>query len=177
MNTSGFDNLVKIHGPTPADRWILVDTATQILSLNQRDRTLTSWPVSTAKNGCGNTQGSFQTPTGVHRIAEKIGADSDPNTIFKGRVDTGCQAPVLNEPRSLDDDYVTSRILWLAGVEEGKNLGEGISSYDRFIYIHGTPEEGLIGTPASHGCIRMRNRDVIDLFEQVDVGTLVLIQE
>jgi hypothetical protein len=122
-------------------------------------------------------QDSLKTPTGMHRIAEKIGSDSDINTIFKGRVDTHCQATVVHEPHSQDEDLITSRILWLTGIEEGKNLGEGISSYERYIYIHGTPEEGLIGKPVSHGCIRMRNQDVIELFDQVDVDTLVLIQE
>lgn len=155
----------------------MVDVDKQSLSLKKEEHILSTWPVSTARNGCGNTEGSLKTPTGAHRIAEKIGANSEINTIFKGRVDTCCQSTVISEPQSLEEDLITSRILWLEGIEADKNLGEGISSYDRYIYIHGTPEEGLIGTPVSHGCIRMCNQDVIDLFNQVDVGTLVLIQE
>jgi len=92
-----------------------------------------------------------------------------------GRVFYGQIATLYNDKTKSKTDDVTSRIFWLEGLEIGKNKGEGIDSYKRYIYIHGTSEEGRLGEPASHGCIRMKNKEVIDLYKLIEVGTLVLI--
>jgi hypothetical protein len=155
---------------------IIIDVKQQCLSLYEHDQCLQTWPVSTSSLGCGNDKDSFKTPLGAHRIAEKIGAGSQANTIFKAREDTGCLANIIHQACSSGEDQITSRILWLKGVEAGKNLNGDVDTQQRYIYIHGTPEEGLIGQPVSHGCIRMRNKDVIELFEQVETETLVYIQ-
>ena len=99
------------------------------------------------------------------------------NAILKGRVYTGKQAKIISEPVTTDIDLVTTRILRLSGLESGYNKGGNVDSFNRFIYIHGTPEEGLIGQPASHGCIRMYNKDVVELFELVPAGIKVLIEK
>ncbi|MFQ6092176.1 MAG: L,D-transpeptidase family protein, partial [bacterium] len=101
----------------------------------------------------------------------KIGA------IFKSGLNTGEIAKIYTDSTDVQEDLITSRIMWLEGLEAGINKGRDIDSYDRRIYIHGTPEEGLIGVPVSHGCIRMRNKDVIELFDLVSKGTLVEIQK
>jgi len=176
MNNTSCKSLVAEFGPSPSGRIILVDVPQQSLSLYEHDQCLQSWPVSTASRGCGNDRDSLKTPLGAHRIAEKIGAGCQAHTIFKAREDTGCLADVIMQAHSGDEDLITSRILWLKGIEAGKNLNGDVDTQQRYIYIHGTPEEGLIGQPVSHGCIRMRNRDVIELFELVEVETLVFIK-
>ena len=95
--------------------------------------------------------------------------------ILKGRKYTGKTADIITEKKSVDSDDVTTRIMWLDGLDEGKNKGGKVDSYTRYIYIHGTPEEGLLGTPASHGCIRMYNKQVKDLYDQASIGLHVLI--
>jgi len=168
--------LTQQFGPSPRGLVINVDITQQHLSLHDASHCIKTWPVSTAKNGAGNQQDSFQTPTGTHCIAEKIG-DGDPAcSLFVGRQNTGQIATIINDAVAADKDMISSRILWLQGLQAGINKGGDVDSHDRYIYIHGTPEEGLIGTPASHGCIRMRNADVIELFDLVDSGTLVHIQ-
>lgn len=142
-----------------------------------QDEVLFEYPVSTASLGVGNQNGSFKTPLGKHIIAQKIGADCAVNEVFIGRVPQGVFEELQAEEKLLTDDVITSRILWLRGIEPGVNSGEGIDSYLRYIYIHGTTEEDKIGSPASHGCVRMRNKDVIELFNRVDEGCSVLIQE
>lgn len=155
--------------------WLLVNVAQQRLFMCQGEQVLTSFPVSTARRGVGNLKDSYQTPHGWHRIAEKIGADCAPNEILKARQATGCMAEVVTQPISTAQDCITSRILWLSGLEVGVNQNGNVDSYERYIYIHGTHEEGLIGQPASIGCVRMNNADIIELFEQVPEGTLVFI--
>jgi lipoprotein-anchoring transpeptidase ErfK/SrfK len=158
---------------TPPEKRIVVDISRQRLDLYYDDKVTHSYPVSTSKYGIGNRAGSGRTPLGKHIIADKIGAGARPWTVFKARANTGRIA----EPMDNDaDDLVTTRILWLKGLEAGKNKGSGIDSYRRYIYIHGTAEEHLIGRPASHGCIRMYNNDVIKLFNLVEEGTPVDIQ-
>jgi len=144
---------------------------------DDEEKVLFEYPVSTSSFGMGNKNGSFMTPLGEHSIAQKIGADCARNEVFVGRVPQGVLEDLRREGHELPEDIITSRILWLQGTEPGVNHGEGIDSYHRYIYIHGTSEEEKIGTPASHGCVRMRNQDVIDLFDQVDEGCRVLIQE
>ena len=155
---------------------LVVDISEQRLYLVQNKQVLKSYPISSSKFGEGSIENSFKTPLGMHQIKEKIGEDVEENTIFISRVDTQKKANIIKDTFDSDNDFVTSRILWLDGMEEGKNKGQGIDSYDRYIYIHGTQEEGLIGTKASHGCIRMFNNDVIELFKQVQEGTNVLIK-
>lgn len=139
------------------------------------DMLIREYRVSTAKNGLGEQSGSYRTPRGRHRIAEKIGAGQPMYAVFKARVPTGeiwSRELALEKPGC---DWILTRILWLEGLEEGKNKGGTVDSHDRYIYIHGTDEEHLIGTPASHGCIRMKNQDVAELFDLVEEGTEVRI--
>ena len=105
-----------------------------------------------------------------------IGNNAIKNTIFTSRINTKRQDEIIHDEAKSDNDYVTTRIMWLDGQEEGKNKGKGVDSYERYIYIHGTHEEGLIGQKASHGCIRMFNSDVIELFNDVKKGTKVYIK-
>lgn len=135
------------------------------------------YPVSTSKYGIGNSAGSNKTPLGTHKIAQKIGKNVPSGTIFKSRINTKKLTPIYIDPVDVPNDYVTTRIMWLEGMENGINKGKDIDSFKRFIYIHGTPEEGLIGKPASHGCIRMKNKDVIELFDKVNTSTIVEIVE
>jgi hypothetical protein len=131
------------------------------------------WPVSTGLTGFGNKDGSGCTPTGLHRISACIGAGATLGAVFKGRMPTG--EVVESLPNSSQGDYITSRILWLAGIEEGVNFGGDVDSEARYIYIHGTPYHGQLGQPVSAGCVRMANTDIVDLFELVSVDTMVLI--
>ncbi|HTL69882.1 MAG TPA: L,D-transpeptidase [Candidatus Eisenbacteria bacterium] len=147
----------------------------QKLVLLRDGRAVKEYPVSTSKFGTGNRQLSQKTPTGRHTIARKIGAGSPAMTVFRNRVRTAETAKVNRSRRPSGDDLITTRILWLRGLEPGVNSGKRVDSFHRLIYIHGTPDEGLIGTPASHGCIRMKNRDVVDLFDRVEPGTPVEI--
>ena len=139
----------------------------QRLILTRDGEELRSYPISTSRFGIGTEEGSLKTPLGRFRIAEKIGDGAATGTIFKARVALGPDDPLPDT-----EDFITSRILWLDGLEE-----ENANTRNRFIYIHGTKHEDEIGTPASHGCIRMRNADVIELFELVDETTQVVIRE
>lgn len=156
---------------------VIVSIGEQELHLFRDRQLLRSYPVSTSRYGIGSEAGSNKTPLGVHRVRRKIGAEAPLGTIFKARENTGRIAEIVREPRITQDDYVTTRILWLDGLEEGRNRGEGVDSFSRYIYIHGTHEEGLIGQPASHGCVRMYNRDVIELFDAMPDDALVVIVE
>jgi lipoprotein-anchoring transpeptidase ErfK/SrfK len=156
---------------------IIVDISEQTLYLYQGNQAVTeqlvkTYPISTSKYGIGNKTGTGKTPLGKHYIKNKIGDGAPERMIFKGRQSTGQLAEINQEGVG---DLVTTRIMWLKGLEPGINSGRGIDSYQRYIYIHGTAEENKIGQPASHGCVRMYNRDVIDLFERVREGTPVEI--
>ena len=142
--------------------------------MNKLD-TLRSYDISTSKYGLGSESGSHKTPLGLHRVVEKYGDSAPEGTIFKSRINTGRIAEIEMRPQNTKLDYVTTRILWLDGMEPGKNKGGNVDSYHRYIYIHGTHEEGLIGRPASKGCIRMRNNEVIELHELVPIGTTIRI--
>jgi L,D-transpeptidase YbiS len=155
---------------------ILIDVAKQLLQLRNADNALLAeYPISSALKGVGEKQGSYQTPRGRHVIGEKIGENMPIFTVFSARKPTG---EIFSEALSSqypDRDWILSRILWLEGVEEGVNRGNDVDSRSRYIYIHGTNEENYIGVPRSHGCIRMRNADVIDLFDRVSVGDAVFV--
>lgn len=134
-----------------------------------------NYSISTSKFGLGCTVDSLQTPVGLHSIAEKIGADAAINTVFVARQASG-EIAQINSPVSQSQDEITSRILWLQGEEQHINKGGEVDSYQRYIYIHGTSDEAAIGKPASIGCIRMLNKDVIDLFSKVAIGCYVYIE-
>ena len=158
-----------------------VSLAAQQLFLYQAsdegDILLCQYPVSTARNGAGELEGSFCTPRGAHRIAQKIGEGAPLFAVFKARVATGeIWTPQL-EAEEPGRDWILSRILWLDGLEPGNNQGGDVDSHARYIYIHGTNEEDKIGTPVSHGCIRMCNADVAALYDLVSVDTRVNIRE
>ena len=139
------------------------------------DTIFKTYRISSSKRGKGNKEGSNKTPTGLHIIKEKYGNEAPINGRFIGRVFYGNIAEIYSDMTISKTDDITSRILWLSGLENGVNKGDNIDSYKRYIYIHGTSEEGRIGIPSSHGCIRMQNNDVIDLFNVVSIGTFVLI--
>jgi lipoprotein-anchoring transpeptidase ErfK/SrfK len=144
-----------------------VSIGDQRLTLTRDSEELRSYPISSSRFGIGTEEGSMKTPLGNFRISKKIGDSAAPGTIFKARVALGSDDPMPDT-----EDFITSRILWLDGLDE-----ENANTRDRFIYIHGTKHEDEIGTPASHGCIRMRNADVIELFALVDETTQVVIRE
>lgn len=152
--------------------FILVDIHSQALACYERGKFHSSYQISTALNGAGCSADSGCTPLGWHRVAEKIGRNESLGTVFKGRVVSGFADDLHS---AADDDLITSRILWLSGLQEGVNSGGKVDSFSRYIYIHGTAQEHLIGTAVSHGCIRMRNVDVVEVFDFVDVGGVVFI--
>ncbi|MDX5363736.1 MAG: L,D-transpeptidase [Pseudazoarcus pumilus] len=155
---------------------IEISIAEQTLRLfDEGGACLRTWSVSTAANGAGERQGSHCTPRGRHVIRARIGAGAPAGAVFRGRRPTGeVWSPELAAQHP-ERDWILSRILWLSGCEPGVNrLGE-VDSMRRYIYIHGTPNDQPMGVPLSHGCVRMRNADVIELFERVPVGTEVLI--
>ena len=156
---------------------LIINIRQQQLSVYRDGKLLRQYPVSTSKFGTGNQRGSFCTPLGKHSVAEKIGEGAACNQVFIGRQPQGVLDDLRRAQVVLPEDLITSRILWLAGLEPGCNQGGEIDSHDRYIYIHGTPEEHLIGTPVSHGCIRMCNADVIELFDLIEVGCEVDIIE
>ncbi|MDB2675035.1 L,D-transpeptidase [Flavobacteriales bacterium] len=135
------------------------------------------YSISSAKKGVGNVKNSDKTPLGLHSIKEKHGNNTPTNGRMIGRVFYGQIATIFNDTTTSKTDDITSRLLWLTGEEEGINKGGNVDSYQRYIYIHGTSEEGKIGTPVSHGCIRMINKEVIELFSLVKLNTKVLILE
>ena len=158
-------------------RRILVHLDTQTLELRDGDRVLARCPVSTGSNGPGEQRDSGCTPRGRHRIRLRIGEGCPANTVFVGRRPTGeIYSPALaaDEP---DRDWILTRILWLTGTQPGRNRGGRVDTLRRFIYIHGCPDAAPLGVPLSHGCIRMRNADLIDLFDRVTAGTVVDLVE
>jgi hypothetical protein len=160
-----------------AERWLRVRLSEQVLELLEGDRVVRTFAVSTSARGAGERAGSEQTPRGRHEIREVIGAGEPPGAVFVGRRPTGevCSPDLVRAHPGRD--WILSRILWLGGLEEGRNRGGEVDSFARFVYVHGTADEASLGSPRSHGCIRMSNADVIELFEQVAPGTLVEIIE
>ena len=145
----------------------MIDVPAQRLEAWLAHRHVVSYPVSTSRNGVGAVRGSHQTPTGWHEVADRIGAEAQPGQVFENRLPV---EGILNESEWTskgDTDRILSRILRLRGLEDGANRGGDVDTYDRFIYIHGTNQEHLLGSPASHGCIRMGNADVIELFDRI----------
>ena len=158
-------------------RSLRIDLAAQCLELCEGDVTVKRYPVSTARNGAGEDDGSECTPRGLHRIESKIGGGEVRGAVFVGRepTDEVCDASLF--AASPGRDWILTRILWLEGCEPGRNQGGSVDSHARYIYIHGCPDALPLGVPASHGCIRMSNDDVIELYERVEVGDPVEICE
>jgi hypothetical protein len=158
------------------------DTYIEIL-LSQQTLVLFSWsgtpvaryPVSTALAGPGEQENSGCTPRGKHYIRAMVGGGFPSGSVFRARRPTGEIFDGALAERFPERDWILSRILWLCGREPGRNRGSGVDTFHRFIYIHGTPDTEPMGIPMSHGCIRMRNADVLELFEQVRPGTDVFI--
>lgn len=149
----------------------------KMVLLDVNRKIINEYPISSSIYGIGNQSGSHQTPLGEHIIAEKFGEHASEMEVFIGRQAQGVLADLLETTVQLPEDIITSRILWLEGCEPGLNKGGDVDSHQRYIYIHGTNEENKIGSPASHGCIRMKNADVIELFDLVDTGCPVVIEK
>ncbi|HIO93016.1 MAG TPA: L,D-transpeptidase [Leucothrix mucor] len=170
------EDLSKRFSRYSSDNVILIVAKEQALYRLHKGTPVEKYTISTSEYGIGNKSGSNKTPLGVHIVKQKYGAKAKLGAIFKARANTGRVAKILTEKgqRSRADN-VTTRILWLSGLEKGINKGGNVDSHRRYIYIHGTDEEGRLGSPASHGCIRMNNQAVIDLYKNIPLGTLVVI--
>ena len=168
----------KLHLQAKDKAYLVVDVSQQCLWLLKQQQVLNQYLVSTAKAGTGNLQDSFQTPLGGHQIYAKVGSTAPKGSVFEGgfltdRIQTNLWDYELADPKV--NDIITTRIIKLTGLEEGKNKGGIVDTLARRIYIHGTTNEKMIGQPTSQGCIRMRNDDIINLFDQVEVGGLVYV--
>ncbi|HEX9080934.1 MAG TPA: L,D-transpeptidase family protein, partial [Holophagaceae bacterium] len=157
----------------PRGRVLVVDPARQRLGLLEGGQLAFEAVISTALNGLGCEENSYRTPTGWHRIHARIGAGAEPGAVFRSRVATG----EVWRGEEREDDLILTRVLTLDGLEEGWNRGPGRDSLERFIYLHGTNREQDLGQPRSHGCVRLANTDVADLFERVAEGDLVFIAD
>lgn len=161
-------------GIKPSDRLLYARINGNTLQLFQSGLLVRAYTISTSKRPPSNIKGSLGTPRGLHEIVERIGAGQPPGMVFKARIPTGKH---FSEFTGTEQEAVliTSRILRLRGLEPGVNLGDEVDTYERYIYIHGTNHENLIGEPLSAGCVVMRNLDIIELFDQVRVGDQVMI--
>jgi lipoprotein-anchoring transpeptidase ErfK/SrfK len=171
MNITSAANRIRNVIGTFSGTFLLVDVADQTLAVIENSVVKRTYPVSTSRIGMGNKENSLMTPPGIHRIKEKYGHGVPVGRVFRDRLDTG-DTWTIGEP---GDNLILTRILRLEGLEDGVNRGPGIDSYERYIYIHGTNNETSIGSPASHGCVCMTNKDVIELFDAVPEGTIVVI--
>lgn len=155
----------------PHDTYLVVSIEHQTLFLCADDRILERYNCSTSRFGTGGRENSLKTPPGLHRVIEKYGAGAPPGRVFRDREDTGEDW----DHKQNGDNLILTRILRLEGLEQGINKGQGVDSYERYIYIHGTGREDLIGTPLSHGCVCMRSHDIIRLYDKIPINTLVYI--
>lgn len=167
---TSFLRACKKNGIEPTDFVLLVSVAVQTVSLFKKGEFVKEFRCSTSRFGIGQTEGSNCTPLGLHRIAEKIGAGAPVGTVFKAR-----QAIGHTSQPEFADAKITTRILRLEGLEPGFNRGGNVDSHARYIYIHGTADQTSIGKPTSCGCIHLADADLIPLFDQLAVGTLVWI--
>jgi len=157
------------------EKVIDIDVNKQQLTLLQGEDIIACYNVSTAKNGVGQQNGSECTPLGKHSIRAKIGAGAKENTVFTGRRESGEIFSEELRQNAPDRDWILTRILWLSGLEKGKNKGGEVDTMRRYIYIHGCPDNDTFSSPSSHGCVKMRNKDIIELFNNLDAGIRVLI--
>jgi len=158
-------------------RSLRVDLSAQTLDLLEDTRLLHRFDVSTAVAGAGELRGSGCTPRGLHRVRLRIGDGCPVGTVFVGRRPTGEVYDSELAARFPQRDWVLTRILWLTGLESGRNRGGSCDTLGRFIYIHGCPDSEPMGVPRSHGCIRMRNAELVELFALTPAGALVEIVE
>lgn len=153
-----------------------VDIASQVLTVARAGMPWIAYRISTALNGPGQQNGSLGTPLGTHQVRARIGTGQASGAVFVGRRPTGEQWSRELARQYPRRDWILTRILWLSGLETGLNRGGQVDSMRRFIYIHGTPDTEPMGVARSHGCVRMRNDDIIQLFDLIPVGTEVLIR-
>ena len=163
-------------GIKPAERIMVVRLGPSTLQLFQAGKLVKSYPVSTSKRPPSNVKDSLGTPRGLHEIAERIGDGQPPGMVFKSRVPTGRHYSEFADADT-NNNYITTRILWLRGLEPGVNRGGNVDTYDRYVYIHGTNHESRMGEPLSAGCVLMRNLEIIELYDQVRPGDQVLITD
>ncbi len=163
-------------GIKPGERVLSVRISTATLQFFRKGALVKSYAVSTSARPPSNIKGSLGTPRGLHEIAERIGAGQPPGMVFKSRMPTGRHFSEFPESEA-SRQLITTRILWLRGLEPGVNRGGEVDTYDRYIYIHGTNHEDRVGEPMSAGCIEMRNIDVLELYDEVRVGDLVWIED
>ena len=163
-----------VLGIKPADRLLVVRIGNATLQFYRNAQLVKSYAVSTSKRPPSNLKDSLGTPRGLHEIAERIGAGQPPGMVFTSRVPTGRHYSELPGADTAPN-LITSRILWLRGLEPGVNRGGNVDTYERYVYIHGTNHEDRIGEPLSAGCVLMRNLDIIALYDEVRVGDLVWI--
>jgi hypothetical protein len=168
----GFLEACEKNAVVPTQFALIVSIAEQTVALFEKTKSVRQFPCSTSRFGIGQAEGSNCTPLGLHRVAEKIGADKPAGTVFKSRQVIGH----TSQPE-FADTKITTRILWLEGLELGFNRGGNVDSHARYIYIHGTADQSSIGKPASCGCIHLTDADLIPLFDLLPVGTLVWISE
>jgi hypothetical protein len=167
-------DIIRAFGCNP-ETLIHIVAGDQELRLYQRDSLVFSCPVSTSSQGLGERKDSFQTPRGLHQISEILGTGEPKGRIFKSRIP---EPEVWPANKESEDDLILSRILWLEGLERGRNREGDVDTKSRFIYLHGTNHEGRIGSPASAGCIRLTNPDILTLADQwAQPGQLCLIEE
>jgi hypothetical protein len=162
-------------GFKPGQRILVVRISTATLQFFRGGALVKSYIISTSKRPPSNVKNSLGTPRGLHEIAKRIGAGQPPGMVFKSRVPTGRHFSEMLEREPHNENLITSRILWLRGLEPGVNRGGDVDTYERYIYIHGTNHDTRIGEPLSAGCILMRNLDIVELYEDVRAGDLVWI--
>jgi hypothetical protein len=163
-------------GLKPTSRVMVVSIGRQLLGFYENDALLKSYVISTSKLPPSNIRDSLGTPRGLHEIGEKIGAGAPPGIVFKARVSTGRHFSEFDEIEQAKN-LITTRILWLRGLELGVNAGGNVDTYSRYIYVHGTNHEDRLGTPASSGCVQMNNLAIIELFETVRARDHVWIED
>ncbi|MEI6861980.1 MAG: L,D-transpeptidase [Verrucomicrobiota bacterium] len=163
-------------GIKPAERLLVVRLGPQTLQFYRAGLLLRSFAISTSRLPPSNVKNSLGTPRGLHEIAERIGAGQPPGMVFKGRVPTGRHFSEFSEAEQAAN-LITTRILWLRGLDPGVNAGDAVDTYTRYIYLHGTNHEDKIGRPCSAGCVLLRNLEIIELYDEVRTGDLVWIGE
>jgi hypothetical protein len=165
-------------GIKPGERVLAVRISTATLQFFRKGELVKSYVVSTSRRPPSNIKGSLGTPRGLHEIAERIGAGQPPGMVFKSRVSTGRHFSELSEDDAAkDNNLITTRILWLRGLEPDVNRGGDVDTYSRYVYVHGTNQSQRIGEPLSAGCVLMRDLDIIELYEEVRPGDLVWITD
>jgi hypothetical protein len=166
-------------GIKPGERILAVRIGTATMQFFRKGELVKSYVISTSRKPPSNIKGSMGTPRGLHEIAERIGAGQPPGMVFKARVPTGRHFSEIASSDPADKNYylITTRILWLRGLEPGVNRGGDVDTYERYVYIHGTNHQDRIGEPLSSGCVLLRDLDLIELYDQVRTGDLVWITD